>query len=161
MRIDLSELSNDLGADHVLTDVSEMAKYLADPLGVETIAPLAVVRPGSAQSVARVVNWCRQNDVQIVVQGGLTGLVSGAVPVATGSTLLLSMERMKAVRELDVVDQSITVEAGAVLADVKALAVEAGLYLPLSHGGEGSSQIGGNLSTNAGGINALRYGTAR
>lgn len=161
MRIDLSELSETLGANHVLTDVSDITKYLADPLGVETTKPLVAVRPDSAQAVAFVVRWCRDNDVQIVVQGGLTGLVSGAVPIATAPPLILSMERMRAVRELDIVNQLITVDAGAVLADIKAQAVEAWLYLPLSHGGEGSSQIGGNLSTNAGGINALRYGTAR
>lgn len=161
MTVDLAALQQRLGAKHVLTDTADMGKYLADPLGAAVVTPHAVVRPASAAEVAYVVAWCRGNGVGLTVQGGLTGLVSGAVPVIGPPGLILSMERMRAVRELDPVNRSITVEAGAVLADVKAQVEHAGLYLPLSHGGEGSSQIGGNLSTNAGGINALRYGTAR
>ncbi|MEM5492964.1 FAD-binding oxidoreductase [Hoeflea sp. AS16] len=161
MTFDLTVLSQRLGANQVLTEAADMAKYLADPLGADVVAPLAVVRPDSTKAVADTVKWCTGHGIGIVVQGGLTGLVSGAVPVSSSPCLILSMERMRAVRDLDPVNQSITVEAGAVLADVKSVAEQAGLYLPLSHGGEGSSQIGGNLSTNAGGINALRYGTAR
>jgi FAD/FMN-containing dehydrogenase len=93
--------------------------------------------------------------------GGLTGLVNGAVPTGLDPVLILSMGRMNRIDPVDTVNNTVLVEAGAVLANVKSAAEQAGRYFPLSHGGEGSSQIGGNLSTNSGGNNALRYGTAR
>jgi FAD/FMN-containing dehydrogenase len=104
---------------------------------------------------------CRAARIGVVPQGGNTGYCGGATPDASGSQILLSLERMRAVRELDSLNHTLTVEAGVVLADVQRIADEHGLYFPLSLGAEGSCHIGGNLSTNAGGVAVLRYGNAR
>jgi FAD/FMN-containing dehydrogenase len=109
--------------------------------------------------VAAVVAACADASVSIVPQGGNTGLCGGAVPVA--EQVLMSMGRMNRVRNVDAHDYSITVEAGCVLADVQRAAEQENRLFPLSLGAEGTCQIGGNLSTNAGGVNVLRYGTAR
>jgi FAD/FMN-containing dehydrogenase len=120
-----------------------------------------VVRPGSTADVARVVALCMRESVAIVPQGGNTGLSGASVPTGTRREIVLSLSRMNRIRELDALNDAMTVEAGCVLATVQQAAAEAGRYFPLSLGAEGSCQIGGNLSTNAGGVNVLRYGMAR
>ena len=119
-----------------------------------------MVSPQSREQVADVVRLCAVEEIGIVPQGGNTGMCAGAVPDSSGTQLLLSLARLRTIRSLDRADYSMVVESGCILADVQSAAREAGLFFPLSHGGEGSCQIGG-LSTNAGGINVLRYGTAR
>ena len=122
---------------------------------------LAVVRPGSTAEVAAVVRACVAHGVPIVPQGGNTGLVGGGVPDASGTQVLLSLARMNRIRELDRANLTLTAEAGCVLQAVQQSADNAGLLFPLSLAAEGSCTIGGNLSTNAGGTQVLRYGNAR
>jgi len=122
---------------------------------------LAVVRPGSTQEVAAVVKACAASGTSIVPQGGNTGLVVGGVPDSTGTQIVLSMTRMNAVRAIDPANLTITVEAGCVLQNLQAAAESAGFLFPLSLGAEGSCTIGGNLGTNAGGTQVVRYGNTR
>lgn len=122
---------------------------------------LAVVRPGSTAEVAAVVRACAAAGVSIVPQGGNTGLVVGSVPDGSGTQVLLSLTRLNAVRSLDAANLTISVEAGCVLQAVQEAAERAGFLFPLSLGSEGSCTIGGNLATNAGGTQVLRYGNAR
>jgi len=119
------------------------------------------VRPGATAEVSEVVALCAREEVAVVAQGGNTGLVGGSVPTGTRREIVLSLGRMNRIRSLDPLNDTITVDAGCVLAAVQQAAEEAGRLFPLSLAAEGSCQIGGNLSTNAGGVNVLRYGTAR
>jgi FAD/FMN-containing dehydrogenase len=120
-----------------------------------------VVRPASTPEVAQVVARCAAENVAVVPQGGNTGLVGGSVPTGSRREIVLSLGRMNRIRELDALNDTVTVEAGCVLATVQRAADDAGRLFPLSLAAEGSCQIGGNLSTNAGGVNVLRYGNAR
>lgn len=118
----------------------------------------AVVRPATSEELAQVVRICAAARVPVVPQGGNTGLVGGGVP---DGGILLSTARLDRIREVDPVNRTMTVEAGVILSRVQAAADEAGALFPLSLAAEGSCQIGGNLATNAGGIQVLRYGNAR
>jgi FAD/FMN-containing dehydrogenase len=122
---------------------------------------LAVVRPGDTSQVAAVVKACTATGTSIVPQGGNTGLVVGGVPDGTGTQIVLSMTRMNAVRAIDPANLTITVEAGCVLQNLQTAAENAGFLFPLSLGAEGSCTIGGNLGTNAGGTQVVRYGNTR
>ncbi|WP_457426670.1 FAD-binding oxidoreductase [Roseateles sp. P5_E7] len=122
---------------------------------------LAVARPASTEEVAAVMRLCHEHRVAVVPQGGNTGLVGGSTPDDSGRQLVLSLSRMKRVRGIDVANASLTAEAGCVLAVVQAAAAGAGLLFPLSLAAEGSCTLGGNLATNAGGTQVLRYGNAR
>jgi FAD/FMN-containing dehydrogenase len=120
-----------------------------------------VVRPGSTAEVAAVVKACAQAGVSIVPQGGNTGLVVGSIPDDSGTQVLLSLQRMNTVRHIDAANLAITVEAGCVLQNLQQAAEQAGFLFPLSLGSEGSCTIGGNLGTNAGGTQVVRYGNTR
>ncbi len=122
---------------------------------------LAVARPATTEEVAAVLQLCQAHRVPVVPQGGNTGLVGGSTPDDSGQQLVLSLSRMKRLREIDVANASLTAEAGCVLADVQAAAAGAGMLFPLSLAAEGSCTLGGNLATNAGGTQVLRYGNAR
>jgi len=122
---------------------------------------LAVARPASTDEVAAVLKLCHDHRVPVVPQGGNTGLVGGSTPDDSGRQLVLSLSRMQRVRGVDVANASLTAEAGCVLAEVQAAARAAGLLFPLSLAAEGSCTLGGNLATNAGGTQVLRYGNAR
>ena len=117
---------------------------------------MAVVRPGNTAEVAAVVKACAQAGVSIVPQGGNTGLVVGSIPDDSGTQVLLSLQRMNAVRHIDAANLAITVEAGCVLQNLQHAAEQAGFLFPLSLGSEGSCTIGGNLGTNAGGTQVVR-----
>ncbi|MEO5771958.1 MAG: FAD-binding oxidoreductase [Burkholderiaceae bacterium] len=121
----------------------------------------AVVRPGSTAEVAAVVRACAAHGTPIVPQGGNTGLVGGGVPDGSGRQVLLSLSRMNRIRAIDRDNLTLTAEAGCVLQAVQHAADGAGLLFPLSLAAEGSCTIGGNLATNAGGTQVLRYGNAR
>ncbi len=121
----------------------------------------AVVQPGATKEVASVVAACAAAGVSIVPQGGNTGLVGGATPDTSGTQIVLSLQRMQAVRHIDADNLTLTVEAGCILQAVQQAAAGAGLLFPLSLAAEGSCTIGGNLATNAGGTQVLRYGNAR
>src|SRR5262249_12209586 len=122
---------------------------------------LAVVRPGSTAEVAAVVKACIEHGVAIVPQGGNTGLVGASVPDESGTQVLLNLTRLNKVRAIDAANLTMTVEAGCVLQSVQEAAADAGLLFPLSLAAEGSCTIGGNLATNAGGTQVLRFGNAR
>jgi FAD/FMN-containing dehydrogenase len=122
---------------------------------------LAVVRPADTAQVAAVVRACAAHSASIVPQGGNTGLVGGGVPDASGNQVLLSLTRLNRIRGIDRANLTLTAEAGCVLQAVQQAAAEAGLMFPLSLAAEGSCTIGGNLATNAGGTQVLRFGNAR
>ena len=122
---------------------------------------LAVVRPGSTAEVAAVLRACATAGVSVVPQGGNTGLVGGGVPDASGTQVLLSLQRLNRVREIDEANLTLTAEAGCVLQAVQQAAEARGLLFPLSLAAEGSCTLGGNLATNAGGTQVLRWGNAR
>lgn len=157
----LDELSGIVGPGHCITDENELLPNLTEWRNVLHGKALAMVRPGSTIEVSRVVEACATARVGIVPQGGNTGLCGGAIPDESGEQILLSLSRMNKIRALDAEDFSMVVEAGCILANLQQAALDAGRYFPLSLGAEGSCQIGGNLSTNAGGINVIRYGNAR
>ena len=157
----LDRLCTAVGADHVLTDAVDVPAYVVDWTGVHQGRALAVVRPGTTSEVAAVVTACHAAGVAIVPQGGNTGLVGGGVPDVSGEQVVLSLGRMRTIREVDPVAGTMTVDAGVVLADVQAAAEQAGRLFPMSLGSEGSCTIGGNLATNAGGTAVLRYGMTR
>ena len=157
----LDDLRAALGEDAVLTDAAETAGYTTDWRHLYTGRPLAVIRPRSTEQVAAAVTLCAAVGAAIIPQGGNTSMVGGAVPSAAGTDIVLSLERLRALRAIDPVDLTMTVEAGVTLASAQTLAAEAGMLLPLSISSEGSAQIGGVLATNAGGNNTLRFGNAR
>jgi D-lactate dehydrogenase (cytochrome) len=156
----LSQCRTAIGAAQVLTG-ADMAGYLTDWRGRFTGQALAVVRPGSTDEVAAIIKLCNQFKVPVVPQGGNTGLVLGSVPDASGKAIVLSLARLNRVRDIDALNNTITVEAGCLLQQVQERAAEHERLFPLSLASEGSCTIGGNLSTNAGGTAVLRYGSMR
>ncbi len=150
-----------VGAANVLVDAADTRPYLTDWRKRYTGTALAVVRPGSTSEVARIVRACIEAGAPIVPQGGNTGLVGGGTPDASGRSVLVSLTRMNRVCAIDTANDAITVEAGCILQKVQAAARAARRLFPLSLAAEGSATIGGNLSTNAGGTQVLRYGNAR
>ena len=158
-------LKDIVGDGQVLTAAADMAPYLTDWRGRYTGSALCVVRPGSTEEVAEVVARCAEAGVAIVPQGGNTGLVGGATPLPSGSEergqVLMSLGRLNRIRAVDLDNNTITVEAGCILQQVQRAAFDAGRLFPLSLAAEGSATIGGNLSTNAGGVQVLRYGNMR
>jgi len=157
----IARIRTALGSDGCLAAPEAVEPYLSDFRGLFRGATPLVALPRSTAEVAAVLSICNEAGVGVVPHGGNTSYCGGATPDATGRQIVLALRRMNRVRETDSANFSITVEAGCVLADVQQAAAQAGRYFPLSLGSEGSCQIGGNLSTNAGGLAALRYGVAR
>ena len=156
----IAELRQLLGAAQVLTE-GDLSAYERDWRKRWHGKSLAVVRPGTTAEVAAVVLACARHGASLVPQGGNTGLVGGGVPDDSGRQVLLSLARLNRVRSIDHANLTMTVEAGCVLQTVQQAAADAGLLFPLSLAAEGSCTIGGNLATNAGGTQVLRYGNAR
>ena len=156
----IDRLRQTLGAAHVLTD-GDLSAYELDWRKRSRGKSLAVVRPGSTAEVAAVVKACAAAGVSIVPQGGNTGLVVGSTPDDSGTQIVLSLQRMQAVRAVDAANLTMTVEAGCILQNLQDVAEKAGFMFPLSLAAEGSCTIGGNLATNAGGTQVLRYGNTR
>jgi FAD/FMN-containing dehydrogenase len=156
----LAALQAAVGPEHVLAD-GDLSAWEQDWRRRWRGRALAVVRPGSTAEVAAVVRACATQGLSIVPQGGNTGLVGGGVPDESGRQVLLSLQRLNRVRTIDSANLAITVEAGAILQTVQEAAAAQGLMFPLSLAAEGSCTIGGNLGTNAGGTQVLRYGNAR
>jgi D-lactate dehydrogenase (cytochrome) len=150
-----------LGEAAVLTRAEDTAPYLVDQRRLYEGAALAVLRPASVAEVAQLLAYCNAERIGVVPQGGNTGYCGGATPDETGAQVVLSLGRLARLREVDPANYSLTAEAGCILATVQRAAEEADRYFPLSLGAEGSCQLGGNLSTNAGGLNVVRYGMAR
>ena len=153
-------LRGSVGAAHVLTE-GDLSGYEVDWRQRYRGRALAVVRPGSTAEVAAVVRACAADGAGIVTQGGNTGLVGASVPDQSGAQVLLSLTRLNRVRRLDAQNLTLTLDAGCILQTVQQTAADAGLLFPLSLAAEGSCTIGGNLATNAGGTQVLRYGNAR
>ncbi len=160
-------MSHDLAAlrgafsGRLLTDAADMAPFLTDWRKRFVGRALAVAMPDDTEGVASVVRWCVAHGVPLVPQGGNTGLCGGATPDTSGDALVLSLARMNRVRAIDTLNDTVTVEAGCILQNLQAAAREAGRLFPLSLAAEGSCTLGGNLSTNAGGVQVLRYGNTR
>jgi FAD/FMN-containing dehydrogenase len=161
----LDALRRAIGANHVMTDAADTAAYLEDWRGRYRGDALCVVRPGSTEEVAAVVKLCADAGVAIVPQGGNTGLCGGATPLGhtrqPKGEVVVSLARLNRIRAVDRDNATITVEAGCTLLQVQEAAAAVERLFPLSLAAEGTATIGGNLSTNAGGVQVLRYGTAR
>ncbi|KND56670.1 D-2-hydroxyglutarate dehydrogenase [Candidatus Paraburkholderia kirkii] len=147
-----------LGATHVLTDAHDTEPYLVDWRKRYRGSACAVLLPADTAQVAAVVRLARARRIALVPQGGNTGLAGGATPDASGAQAVVSLKRLDRIRGVDPHNDTITVEAGVVLADIQARAASEQRLFPLSLAAEGSCTIGGNLSTNAGGTGVLRYG---
>lgn len=161
----LEALRSTVGRAHVLTDAVQMSPYLTDWRGRYKGEALCVIRPATTDELASVVKHCAAAGVALVPQGGNTGLVGGGVPLPdtqiSKQQVLISLTRMNHIRAIDLENDTITVDAGCVLQQVQEAAAREGRLFPLSLASEGSATIGGNLSTNAGGVQVLRYGTMR
>jgi FAD/FMN-containing dehydrogenase len=157
----LDDLRAIVGAAQVLSEAGAVDPYLTDWRKRYTGRARAVVLPQSTDEVARVVAWCAQTGTPVVPQGGNTGLVGGGTPDDSGRAIVLSLRRMNRVRAVDPANNTLTAEAGCILLEVQRAAAAQDRLFPLSLAAEGSATIGGNLSTNAGGIQVLRYGNAR
>ena len=157
----LDQLKSIVGPKGWVSDASELEPHLTEWRGAVHGRTALMVMPASTGEVAAVVRACADAGTGIVPQGGNTGLCAGAMPGITGEQVLLNLSRMNRVRSVDAANFSMVAEAGCILANLQSAARAAGRFFPLSLGAEGSCQIGGNLSTNAGGLNVIRYGTAR
>jgi len=157
----LARLAAIVGSEQVLAQPQDTAPYFTDWRRRYRSSAECVVRPSSAAEVSKVVRLCAREGVALVPQGGNTGLCGGSVPTGARREIVLSLARMNRIREIDALNDTLTAEAGCVLAEIQRAADDAGRLFPLSLGAEGSCMIGGNLSTNAGGVNVLRYGNAR
>ena len=155
------QLERIVGPNGLTTDPDELQPRLTEWRGDYEGRTHCMVRPASTDEVAAVVRHCAARGIGIVAQGGNTGLCAAAIPDMSGEQIILSMERMNRIRNVDAANFSMEVEAGCILANAQDAAHAAGRFLPLSLGAEGTCQIGGNIATNAGGINVGRYGTAR
>src|SRR5271169_2938193 len=157
----IERIKAEVGPRGWIADPRDQEPYLVEARGLYRGATRLVVRPASTAEVAAVVRICGEAKLPIVPQGGNTGLVGGGVPPEDGHNIVLALGRMNRIRAIDPVNFTMTVESGCILADLQQAAAEANRLFPLSLGAEGSCQIGGNLSTNAGGIAVLRYGNTR
>ena len=160
----IDSLRDAVGAAHVLTHedpTTNLSAWEQDWRKRTQGRALAVVRPGSTAEVAAIVRACAAAGVSIVPQGGNTGLVVGSVPDGSGRQVVLSLTRLNAVRALDAANLTLTVEAGCILQNLQETAEKAGFLFPLSLAAEGSCTLGGNLATNAGGTQVVRYGNTR
>ncbi len=157
----IARIRSTLGPAGCIEQPGDLEPYLTDFRGLYHGSTALVARPSSTAEVARVLAICNELGVGVVPHGGNTSYCGGATPHEKGDEIVLSLARLNRIREVDAANFSITVEAGCLLADVQSRATEVDRYFPLALGSEGSCQIGGNLSTNAGGLNALRYGVTR
>ena len=145
----------------IITAADDIAPFVRDWRGNYCGKTSLVVRPANTQEVADVVRLCAETRTPIVPQGGNTGMVGAGVPDDSGTAIVISLTRMNKIRNIDLANSAMTVEAGCILAVVQDAARANGRHFPLSLAAEGSCTIGGNLSTNAGGTAVLRYGNAR
>ena len=157
----LAALQSIVGPRHVLTDPTLFAGALIEPRGLYKGKALALVRRGVTKEVARVAAICNEARVGVVPQGGNTGLVGGQTPDLSGDEIILSTQRLRAIREVDLDGDVMICEAGVTLAEAQAAALAADRLFPLSLASEGTCTIGGNVSTNAGGVTVVAYGNTR
>ena len=161
----IESLQDAIGKPYVLTAADDVAPFVRDWRGRYQGDALCVARPGSTDEVAVVVRLCAAAGAAIVPQGGNTGLCGGATPRGaashSGGEVVVSLTRLNRIRAVDAANNTLTAEAGCTLLQVQEAAAKAGRLFPLSLAAEGTATIGGNLATNAGGVQVLRYGTAR
>jgi FAD/FMN-containing dehydrogenase len=157
----LKRLHAAVGDAGLVSDEEAKAPYETDWLKKWSGRSSIVVRPADTAQTAEVMRVCHETHTPVVTQGGNTGMSGGATPDGSGAQVVLSTVRMNAIRAVDPLNNTLTAEAGVLLAHIQAAAQEADRFFPLSLGSEGSCTIGGNLATNAGGIAVLRYGNAR
>ncbi len=157
----IHQIASIVGDAGIRTGDDDTASFLTDWHGQYHGQALAVVMPETTAQVADIMAFADANDIVVVPQGGNTGFMGGATPDADGRTILLSLRRMNRIREIDATNMSMTVEAGCVLQSLHEETEKQGLYFPLNLAAKGSCTIGGNLGTNAGGLNVVRYGTTR
>lgn len=157
----IDQLKEVLEPKYILIEDQDKAPYLTDWRKRYTGKALAVLLPRTSEEVAQIVKLCAANQIAIVPQGGHTGFCGGATPDDSGEQIVLNLKRMNTIREIDVANQTITLEAGCILQSIQEKSAEQDFLFPLSLGAEGSCMIGGNLATNAGGTNVLRYGNTR
>jgi FAD/FMN-containing dehydrogenase len=155
------KLVSALGNDIVLCQAKDIEPWLTDWRGVYKGRAQAVVRPYTTDQVANCLRLCNDAKVPVVPRGGNTGLCGGATPDASPENVILSLDRMNTVHSVDTIANTLVADAGCILGNLRRAAQQADRLLPLSLAAEDSSQIGGNLATNAGGVNVLRYGMAR
>jgi FAD/FMN-containing dehydrogenase len=144
----------------LLTEDEDLARYSRDWSGDHVGRPLAVARPSSVEEMSALMRHCHAQRIPVVPQGGLTGLVGAAVAADFGE-VVVSLERMNRIRSISPIDFAMIVEAGCILEDAKRAAEQSDCLLPITFGAQGSCRIGGNVATNAGGFNVLRYGMTR
>ncbi|MEL0293342.1 MAG: FAD-binding oxidoreductase, partial [Alphaproteobacteria bacterium] len=150
-----------VGDEAVLDRAEEMDGYLHDWFQRFTGKAHAVVLPNTTEQVAAIMKFAADHKIVVVPQGGNTGMMGAATPDDNGNTIMLSLRRMNKIREIDQTNMSMTVEAGCILQDLQNAAEAENLYFPLNLAAKGSCTIGGNLGTNAGGLNVVRYGNTR
>lgn len=157
----IGQLAHIVGPDGIISEKAEHEAYVQDWLGKWRGVTPVVVRPRSTTEVAAVMRLCHQTHTPVVTQGGNTGMSGAATPDMSNSQVILSLNRMRRVRDVDLMNNAMTVEAGVTLAHAQQIATEAGRFFPLSLGSQGSCTIGGNVATNAGGTGVLKYGNTR
>jgi FAD/FMN-containing dehydrogenase len=157
----LDRLGAAVGKQAIITDPAELEPHVVDWRGIYRGGAAAMVRPANTEQVAAIVKICAETKTPLVPQGGNTGMCGATVPDARLNPVVIALGRMNRIRHVDPLNNTMTVEAGCVLANIQQAAADADRLFPLSLGAEGSCQIGGNLSTNAGGVNVLRYGNTR
>ena len=157
----LQKLKNTLGPKGWIEDKEIIEPYLLEERGLFRGESSLLLKPQNTEEVSKILKLCNKYNIKIVPQGGRTGLCGGTIPSENGQEIMLSLERMNKIKDLNEANFTITVEAGCILNTIQNIADEKNFLFPLSLASEGSCTIGGNLSTNAGGINVLRYGMAR
>ncbi len=157
----LQQLIDVVGARFAITNPGDMTAHITEWRGLWVGKTPLVLRPGSVEEVSRILAIASATGTKIVPQGGHTGLVGGGTPTDVGDEIVLSLSRLNRIREIDAADFSMTVEAGCTLQSVQEAAANADRLFPLSLASEGTCQIGGNLASNAGGLNVLAYGNTR
>ncbi len=159
MSLDLSPLQAILDTDCLLTDLESLNHYGKDWTNYYSVAPLAIVFPKSTEQVQKIIQWCNQNQVAVVPSGGRTGLSGGAV--ASNGELVIAMDKMNQILDFTASAKRLDCQAGVITEQIQQFAEEKGLYYPVDFASAGSSQIGGNIATNAGGIKVIKYGMTR
>ncbi|MRX26757.1 FAD-binding oxidoreductase [Kangiella sp. HZ709] len=159
MSLDLTSLQTLLDSDCLLTDGDSLQHYGKDWTNFYTVAPIAIAFPKTTEQVQAVVRWCAQNQVAIVPSGGRTGLSGGAV--ASNGELVVALDKMNNILDFNAAAKRLHCQAGVITEQIQQFADDNSLYYPVDFASTGSSQIGGNIATNAGGIKVIKYGMTR
>ena len=157
---DINKFKKIVGNKNVITDKKDMEKYLKEWRGIYNGIAGAIIKPKSTKEVSNIIKYSYKRNISCIPQGGNTGLVGGQIPF-NKNHIVISLERLSKIREINFINESITVEAGLILSNLQKICEENNLLFPLSLASEGSCSIGGNIATNAGGVSVLHYGNTR